>query len=74
MANSVVTNLMTNNVDPDQLASSEAKFSDLELHCLQRQGISGFSRIRVIQIPSLFTILVLQFEQIPCYHLLLCAK
>ena len=32
---------MANNVDPDQLAS------DLDLHCLQRQGISGFSRTRV---------------------------
>ena len=36
---------MTNSADPDQLASSEAKY--LDLHCLQRQGISGFSRIRV---------------------------
>ena len=33
---------MTNNADPDQLASS-----DLDLHCLQRQGISEFSRTRV---------------------------
>ena len=32
---------MTNSADPDQLAS------DLNLHCLQRQGISGFSRTRV---------------------------
>ena len=32
---------MANSADPDQLAS------DLDLHCLQRQGISGFSRIRV---------------------------
>ena len=32
---------MTNSADPDQLASSE------DLHCLLRQGISGFSRIRV---------------------------
>ena len=31
---------MTNSADPDQLAS-------LDLHCLQRQGISGFSRTRV---------------------------
>ena len=31
---------MTNGADPDQLA-------DPELHCLQRQGISGFSRTRV---------------------------
>ena len=30
---------MTNTVDPDQLAS--------DLHCLQRQGISGFSRTRL---------------------------
>ena len=32
---------MTNSADPDQLAS------DLDLHCLQRQGISGSSRTRV---------------------------
>ena len=35
---------MANNADPDQLASSEA--IDLDLHCLQRQGISGISRTR----------------------------
>ena len=33
---------MTINVDPDQLASS-----DLDLPCLQREGISVFSRARV---------------------------
>ena len=32
---------MANSADPDQLAS------ELNLHCLQRQGISGFSRTRV---------------------------
>ena len=32
---------MTNNADPDQ------KPTDLDLHCLQRQGISRFSRTRV---------------------------
>ena len=37
---------MANSEDPDQLASSEA--TDLDLHCLQRQGISGFSRTRLI--------------------------
>ena len=31
---------MANSADPDQLASSD-------LHCLQKQGISGFSRTRV---------------------------
>ena len=36
---------MANSVYPDQLAS-EAN-SDPDLHCLQRQGISGFSRTRV---------------------------
>ena len=36
---------MANSADPDQLASK--KPTDLDLHCLQRQGISGFSRIRV---------------------------
>ena len=33
---------MTNSADPDQ-----QKPTDLDLHCLQRQGISAFSRIRV---------------------------
>ena len=33
---------MVNSADPDQLAST-----DLDLHCLQKQGISGFSRTRV---------------------------
>ena len=59
---------MTNSVDPDQLAS------DLDLHCLQRQDISGFSRTRVkpmstiialhisIGTPYILTILVLKFE------------
>ena len=42
---------MTNSVDPDQLASSEP--TDLDLHCLQEQGISGFSRTRVNMILSL---------------------
>ena len=37
------TYLMANSADPDLLASSEANWSD----CLQRQGISGFSKIRV---------------------------
>ena len=32
---------MTNSADPDQ------KPTDLDLHCLQRQGISGVSRTRV---------------------------
>ena len=36
---------MSNSADPDQLASSEA--NDLDLHWLQKQGISGFSRTRV---------------------------
>ena len=36
--------LMTNSADPDQLASEP---TDLDLHCLQRQCISWFSRTRV---------------------------
>ena len=36
---------MANCADPDQLASE--KPTDLDLHCLQRQGISGFSMTRV---------------------------
>ena len=35
------TYLMANSADPNQLAS------DLDLHCFQRQGIFGISRIRV---------------------------
>ena len=33
---------MAISADPDQLVSS----TDLDLHCLQRHGISGFSRTR----------------------------
>ena len=29
------------------------KLTDLDLHCLQRQGISGFSRTRVNQLSGL---------------------
>ena len=36
---------MANSADPDQLAFQ--KPTDLDLHCLQRQGISGFSRTKV---------------------------
>ena len=36
---------MSNSADPDQLTSSEANWSGST--CLQRQGISGFSRTRV---------------------------
>ena len=36
---------MANSVDPDQLASE--KPTDLDIHCLQRQGISGFSRTSI---------------------------
>ena len=32
---------MTNSADPEQLAT------ELDLRCLQRQGISGFSKTRV---------------------------
>ena len=34
---------MANSADPDQLASS----TDLDIHCLQRQDVSGFSTTRV---------------------------
>ena len=44
---------MANSADPDQLASEEA--NDLDLHCLQRQGLSGFSRTRV-KVYALFAI------------------
>ena len=36
---------MANSADQNQLASSEA--TDLDLHCLQKQDISGFRRTRV---------------------------
>ena len=36
---------MANSVDQDQSASY--KSVDLDLHCLQRQGISGLSKTRV---------------------------
>ena len=36
---------MAKSADPDQMASEEANF--LDLHCLQRQDISGFSRTSV---------------------------
>ena len=41
---------MANSADPDQIASSGMKFqkpTDLDLHCLQKQDISRFSRTRV---------------------------
>ena len=42
---------MTNSADPDQLAFEEANWfqkpTDLDLHCLQRQGISRISMTRV---------------------------
>ena len=43
---------MTNSVDPNQLAYEDfflflKKPTDLDLHCFQKQGISGFSRKRV---------------------------
>ena len=42
---------MANSTDPDQLLLQ--KPTDLGLHCLKRQGISGFSRTRVkIQIAN----------------------
>ena len=36
---------MANSTNPDQLASK--KPTNLDLHCLQMQGISGFNRARV---------------------------
>ena len=40
---------MISGADPDQLADQLASSepTDLDLHCLQRQGISRFSRTRV---------------------------
>ena len=39
------TYLLANSADPDQLALQ--KPTHLDLHCLQGQGVSGFSRTRV---------------------------
>ena len=39
---------MINSADPDQLASERPTDTDLYLHCLQRQGISEFSRTRLM--------------------------
>ena len=42
---------MANSADPDQLSSEISwllqKPTDLDIHCLQRQDLSGFSRTRV---------------------------
>ena len=48
-----LTFLMANSVDPDQLASQ--KPTDRDLHCLQRQGLPGLSRTRVmvLTVPNL---------------------
>ena len=51
---------MVNSVDPDQLEPT-----DLDLHCLQRQGISGFSRTRVNNANILLT------QQQPIYRRIL---
>ena len=45
--------LMTNSADPDQ------KPTDLDLHCLQRHDISGFSRTRVNRRRQLNNIIIL---------------
>ena len=42
---------MPNSADPDQLASP----TDPDLHCLQKQGLSGFSRIRVKALITIVT-------------------
>ena len=53
---------MTNSADPDQLASEES--TDLDLHCLQRQGIFGFNRTRVnVQMTNLCFLLFLYGER-----------
>ena len=41
---------MANSADPDQLASSVQKPTDLDLHCLLRQGMSSTGREGVIKI------------------------
>ena len=50
---------MANSADPDQL-------TDLHLHCLQRKGISGFSRTRVKQKYCSLIIFLLIFSQRTC--------
>ena len=50
---------MANSADPVQLASS-----DLDLHCLQKQGISRFSRTRVKKNIYLATPLIWSYSDI----------
>ena len=38
---------MANSADPDQLLLLKPTPTDLDLHCLQRQDLTGFSRTRV---------------------------
>ena len=54
---------MANSADPDQLA----KPTDLDLHCLQRQGISGFSRTRIYKSSDVYCIITVTFY-IFCLH------
>ena len=67
---------MANSADPDQMASLQ-KPTDLDLHCLQRQGISEFSRTRV-KIGALRVISSWQIKQTPylkfCFELLKNSK
>ena len=55
---------MVNSADPDQLAE---KPTDLDLYCLQMQGISGFSRTRVNN-TLYFLILRLRSSTVPYLH------
>ena len=50
---------MPNSADPDQLASP----TDLELQCLQRQGISGFNRTRVNSVSNVALIITAAHAQ-----------
>ena len=53
--------LMPSSADPDQ------KPTDLDLHCLQRQGISGLSRTKVIStLPRCLNYFFLNSENLMC--------
>ena len=61
---------MTNNADPGQLASK--KPTDLDVHCLQRQGISGFRRTRVNVIIIIMNIIIIIIVVVVVVCLFVC--
>ena len=60
---------MANSADPDQLE----KPTDLDLHCLQRQGLSGFSKTRV-KFSNAFSITALILNKSFLLYVKMCLK